>query len=448
LRSGFFSGTITGVDQPPDDKDVVSADPEQGSVQAQVIGLTHFKRLLPLLHRLDDVGRERDGAGNRTLLMGDYCAVVMLYLFNPMIDSLRSLQRTLGLNPVAKALGVKRFSLGSFSESVRVFDPQRLKPIIEELAGELAPLSRDPRLAELKHALTLVDGSVLQGLCRLTGAACAQTRYCTAKDGRSMHGWRLHMQLDLETFCPHKTELTGANKLGEGGEAHVLRQSLEPGRCYVGDGGYADRGLFDAIVAAGGSYVVRMREDSVFEVLEERTLSQEALDANLTRDALVRLTGATGTTSHTVRLIMVQVQPHPRRTRKIQPGSNKTTRHTDVLLIATNLIDLPAELVALIYRYRYSVELFFRLFKQLLGLRHLLSQRKEGVEIQVYCCVIACMLINLQTGKKPDKALIQMLGFYLLGLATEQDVIDHLNKPDNTGVKLNAKAELWEKLGF
>jgi hypothetical protein len=74
--------------------------------------------------------------------MSDYCAVVMLYLFNPMIDSLRSLQRTLGLGPVAKILGVKRFSLGSFSESVRVFDPQRLKAIVQELAGELTPLGR------------------------------------------------------------------------------------------------------------------------------------------------------------------------------------------------------------------------------------------------------------------------------------------------------------------
>jgi Transposase DDE domain len=448
LRSRFFFGTIARVDQPPDDKDVVSSDPQPGSAEAHIVGLAHFKRLLPLLHRLDDAGCDRDTAGNRTLLMGDYCAVVMLYLFNPMIDSLRSLQRALGLNPVAKALGVKRFSLGSFSESVRVFDPQRLKTIVQELAGELAPLSRDPRLAELKHALTLVDGSVLQGLCRLTGVACTQTRYCTAKDGRALHGWRLHMQLDLETFCPRKTELTGANKLGEGSETHVLRQSLESDRCYVGDGGYADRGLFDAIVAAGSSYVTRMREDTVLEVLEERILAQEALDANLTRDALVRLTGTTGGTSHTVRIIMVQVEPHPRRTRKIQPGSNKSTRQTDVLLIATNLIDLPAELIALIYRYRYSVELFFRLFKQLLGLRHLLSQRREGVEIQVYCCVIACMLINLQTGMKPNKALIQMLGFHLLGLASEQDVIDHLNKPDNTGVKVNAKAELWKKLGF
>lgn len=438
----------------PHDMDVVPPDPDPGpdpppgSGDARVLGLTHFKRLLPLLHRLDDIGCERDTAGNRTLLMGDYCTVVMLYLFNPMIDSLRGLQRTLGLAPVAKALGIKRFSLGSFSESVRVFDPQRLKLIIQELAGELAPLSRDPRLKELKHALTLVDGSILQGLCRLTAAACAQTRYLTTKDGRALHGWRLHMQLDLVTFCPYKTELTGACKTGAGSEPDVLRQSLEPNRCYVDDGGYADHELFNAIVAIGSSYVTRMRENTVFDVTEERLLSQEALNADIVRDVVGRLAGATtSATDHLVRLVVVEVEPHPRRTRKIQPGSNRSTRYTDVLMIATNMIDLPPELIGLIYRYRYSVELFFRLFKQLLGLRHLLSQRKEGVEIQVYCCVIACMLINLQTGRKPDKAMIQMLGFYLLGLASEQDVVDHLNKPDNTGVKLNAKRELWKKLG-
>lgn len=417
--------------------------------QVHLAGLRHFKRLIPLLHRLDDVGRQRDGAGNRRLFMSDYCAAVMLYLFNPMLDSLRSLQRVLELDSVAKALGIRRFSLGSFSESVRLFDPQHLKLIVQELAGELVPLSRDPRLSQLRHALTLVDSSVLAGLCRLSGAACAQTRYCTSKDGRALHGWRLHMQLDLVSFCPHKTELTGARKSGAQSEIQVLRQSLEPDRCYVDDGGYADRELFDAIVAAGSSYVTRMREDSVFGVLEERLLSQEALDANVARDAVVRLGGEKAADmNHPVRLITVQVEPHPRRTRKIQPGSNKSTRYSEVLLIATNLTDLPAELVALIYRYRYSVELFFRLFKQLLGLRHLLSQRKEGVEIQVYCCVIACMLINLQTGKKPNKAMVQMLGFYLLGLASEEEVVAQLNKPDNTGVKLNAKRELWKKLGF
>ena len=152
--------------------------------------------------------------------------------------------------------------------------------------------------------------------------------------------------------------------------------------------------------------------------------------------------------NHPVRIIQVQVEPHPRRTRKVQEGINKSTRYSDLLVLATDLLDLPAELIALIYLYRYSVELYFRFFKQLLGLRHLLSHRQEGVQIQVYCCVIACMLISLQTGRKPNKLLVRMLGLYLLGVADEQDVINHLNRPDNKGKKLAAKDALYKKLGF
>jgi hypothetical protein len=373
----------------------------------------------------------------------------MLYLFNPLIDSIAMLQAAVKVPRVAQTLKIKPFSAGSFSESVRVFDPERLKPIMTELAGELRPLGKDPRLSQLKHALTLVDSTVLQGLSRLCGAAMGSTRYGTTKDGRALHGWRVHLQLDLELFCPHQLEVTGAGKKGPNSEPNVLRRSLESGRCYVGDGGYPDRTLLNEIVSAASSYVARIREDSVFEVVEERLLSQEALDANIVRDTVVRLGDAnTPDMNHAVRLIEVQVEPHPRRTRKPQEGSNKSTRYTDRLVIATCLLDLPAELVALVYLYRYSVELFFRFFKQLLGMRHLLSQREQGVKIQVYCCVIACLLINLETGKKPNKLMVRMIGLYLMGVADEQDVINHLNKPDNTGVKLRAKAELWKKLGF
>ena len=415
----------------------------------EVQGLKHFKRLLPLLHRLDEVGCDRDKAGNRQLRMSDYCAAVMLYLFSPMINSLRTLQQAMQQPQVKKVLGLKGFSLGSFSESVRVFEPARLKALIEELAGELVPLGKDPRLWELKHALTLVDGTVLQGLSRLASAAGPQTRYNTSRDGRAVHGWRVHMQLDLETFCPHEMTLTGARNAGAHRENNVLRQSLEADRCYVGDGGFGDRGVCDEIVSHASSYVFRVREDSVFEVLEEKLLSQEALDANLVRDAIVRLGGPEAPEmNHATRLIVVQVEPHPRRTRKTVEGVSQGTRQSERIVLVTNLLDLPAELVALIYRYRYSVELFFRFFKQLLGMRHLLSQRQEGVEIQVYCCVIACMLINLQTGQKPNKLMVSMIGWYLLGVASEQDVINFLNRPDNTGVKLRAKEALWKKLGF
>jgi len=87
--------------------------------------------------------------------------------------------------------------------------------------------------------------------------------------------------------------------------------------------------------------------------------------------------------------------------------------------------------------------------KQLLGLRHLLSQREEGIDVQVYCTLIVCVLIHLIDGRKrPNKAMRNMVGCYLLGLADEQDVIDFLNKPDNAGVKLRAKEEVWKKLGL
>ena len=422
--------------------------------QQQIQGLKHFKTLLPLFNHLHDVGCERDKAGNRQLFFDGYCAAVMLYLLNPLISSMRSLQHALALPNVARKLNVKRFSLGSFSEAQAVFEPEHLLAIIEELAGQARPLARDPRLGELKQTMTLVDGTVLSGLVRLVEAAVEEEpqsgpKKSAQKDrpasvNKAVHGWRLHTQLELDAIAPLRIDVTRGVG-GENHESHVLRRTLQSGRCYVFDAGLVNRVLFDDIHEIGSSYVGRIRETSVFEVLEEKLLSQEALDAHVVRDATVKW-GSAGATpmNHTMRIVVVQVTPHPRRTRK-GPAS---TRTTDLVLIATNLLDLPPELIALIYLYRYTVELFFRLFKHLLGMRHLLSQKKNGVEIQTYLAVIACLLIGLQTGKRPDKRTVETMGWYLLGLASEQDVIDHLSKPDNKGVKLKAKEEAWKKMGL
>jgi hypothetical protein len=40
------------------------------------------------------------------------------------------------------------------------------------------------------------------------------------------------------------------------------------------------------------------------------------------------------------------------------------------------------------------------------------------------------------------------MSLYLQGLASEDDVLNELNRPDNTGIKLRAKEALWKKLGF
>lgn len=91
-----------------------------------------------------------------------------------------------------------------------------------------------------------------------------------------------------------------------------------------------------------------------------------------------------------------------------KPGSRrggKTGPPSDgVLRIATNLVDVPAEIVAEIYRQRWTIELFFRFFKHILGCRHLLSTSRRGVEIQAYCAIIACLLLALSRRRQADLA--------------------------------------------
>jgi hypothetical protein len=192
-----------------------------------------------------------------------------------------------------------------------------------------------------------------------------------------------------------------------------------------------------------------VKENSVFEVTDERLLSDEALKAGVIRDAVVRMginSKPADKPDHAIRIVVIEAEPHEkrggRRGKTAGPGNKGT------IVIATNLLDVPVEIIALIYQYRWAIEVFFRFFKQMLGCRHLISHKPEGILIQVYCAIIACMLINLWTGKRPNKRTVEMLAWYFMGLATEAEVLAHINRPDNTGVKLRAKEALWKKLGY
>jgi hypothetical protein len=124
-------------------------------------GLKYLDRLLPLLDELHEVGCLRDKAGNRCLYYDQYCVLVLLYLFNPLLRSLRALQQASTLEKVQRKLGCSRASLGSLSEAVEVFDPLRLCAIIETLAAEIKP-ARDVRQSHLTQKLMAVDGSVVK----------------------------------------------------------------------------------------------------------------------------------------------------------------------------------------------------------------------------------------------------------------------------------------------
>jgi hypothetical protein len=406
----------------------------------QVRGLKHLRQITTLLQRLHDDATARDKAHNRTLFYDQYAALVLITMFSPAIDSLRAIQRASDMPKVRKLLGCSRASLGSLSEAARVFDPALLLEVIQELGAELSPLAKDPRLKDIQRTLTLCDGTLLKALPRL-----AESMWKHSRTGNVMHGWRMHTQFELDRHVPTDIHLTPYRRQGD--EPAVLLGKLQPGRCYVMDRGYFVYELFDGIVAVGSDYVCRVKKSIVGDLIEQREVGCAARAAGVVEDRIIRA-GCTQNKrpAYPLRLIEVHAEVQPRGVRG--EGKPAAPPQREVLFIATNLLDVPAELIALIYRYRWTVELFFRFFKQILGCRHLISDDPGGITIQCYCAVIACMLLQLWTGKKPSKDMHRMISFYLCGWADEDDLLKWLNKPDNTGIKLRQKEELWKKLGW
>jgi len=393
-------------------------------------GLKYVERLLPLLDQLHDVGCQRDRAGNRCLHYDQYCLLVLLFLFNPIVRSLRALQQASTLKNVQRKLGCARSSLGSLSEAVEVFDPERLCGIIESLAAEVKPV-RDVGRGQLAHTLTAVDGSVVKTLKSIAEAA-----FMGDKNGDSHSAWRLHTQFDVDRHVPTRMEVSPGSNSGHNDEKNRLRSALQADHCYVMDRWFAQYTLWNDIVAAGSSYVCRIRDNSNLDaVIEERPVSVTAAAAGVLRDVVVDL-GAMGKRdarpNHQVRVILVKTTPHTKRGGR--KGGTAGPPSDGVLRIATNLMDVPAEVIADIYRHRWTIELFFRFFKHVLGCRHLLSTRPKGVEIQAYCAIIACLLISLWTGRKPTLRTYEMICLYFAGWASQEELLEHINKLKDAAV--------------
>jgi Transposase DDE domain len=375
-------------------------------------GFRCVKPVLKLLAHLHDTATERDRAGNRQWHMDQHVALLLLFMFNPICDSLRALQRASQLKKVQRLLGVPRASLGSLSEANRIFDAELLKSLIGELAGQLQPLPHDPRLADLGAVLTLVDGTLLDALPKMAWALWKDDRHRALK---------AHIHYELLTGVPVRGTLTPARRH----ENHVLRTQLAAGRLYVLDRGYANYELLQEIRAAGSSFVCRLRDNARLIVHEERPLDRDATRAGIVRDAVVEV-GCRAATRHLVRVIEITCCPYRKECGRKTKYDRSGPCAGETLLVVTDRMDLSADVVALIYKRRWQIEVFFRFFKHILGCRHLVSHHPNGIELQLYAAIIACLLIVLWTRKKPNKATCEMVAWHLAGVASDAELDAHL----------------------
>jgi len=412
-REGIYFENMARALEAMESRETPDADMER------LQGFRCLKRVRKLLGHL----HEHRDCPNRKLHYDDYATLLLFYFFNAALTSLRSLQRLTDFDKVRRKLGVRRSSLGSLSEASQVFDPELLREIFGRLAEKAVASDAVERPEGLPQSLRVIasDGSILEALPRMVWALWLRKEH---------NGVRLHLDFDVLKGVPVRAEVTRARE----SETKRLERRLVAGWLYVIDRGFADYGFFQAVIDAGSSFVGRAQQNAVYEIVEERRVTDEAKAAGVRFDRVVKLGGKVSGPKlrQPVRIVKVVVKNEPTRAlrfKRKRVSSNKTHRtssETHELLLVTDRLDLPAELVALLYKYRWQVELFFKWLKCVLGCRHLVAESENGVRIQVYAALIASLLIVLWTERKPTKRTYEILQWYFQGWVSEEELDEHL----------------------
>ena len=360
--------------------------------------LSHWKLLDDFRERLAKAqtaapkAAKRPGGPERKLLESDYFSLFLFGLLNPVVDSMRGLCAASHLKRVQEDVCTRPVSLGSFSEAQGVFDPELLKQVFLELAGEIPTSWGDSRLAHLADSLKLVDGTLLPALPRMHWALWLNDENRAAK---------LHLKFTVLRQAPSDALVTHGNSC----ERKELRKFMKKGETIVGDRYYGlEYGFLEELRKLGISFVFRIRNKPRMEIVEELPLTEADRAAGVTWQGMVRLGD--------------KWQGEPIRVVKVEVDGKE-------LLLATDL-EIEAELIALIYRYRWQIELFFKWIKSILGYRHLMAESPEGVAIQTYSALIAALMLQLLTGKRPTKRAMELIRFYLMGHAELEEVMSLL----------------------
>ena len=279
-----------------------------------------------------------------------------------------------------------------------------MEGLLTELAGHV-PNAKIPQDWDCLKNLTAVDGSLLPALPRMVWALWLDDSHKAAK---------MHVHFEVLRGIPIKATVTSGND----SEKQQLRQTLEGGRLYVIDRGYAEYQLFQDILDAGSQFLGRIRDNAVWEVIDEPPVSVAAQAAGVGSDRVVWL--GCEPSKKALR--------QPVRVLEVATGKVDSQGRPEVLLLATSCLGMAAELVALAYKFRWEEELFFRWFKCVLGRRHLLSESLDGLTVQVYVALIANLLLTLWAGKKPTKRTFEMFCLFFMGWATEEELLEHLER--------------------
>lgn len=370
---------------------------EPGRLTEEELG--HWKLLGSFREAAEKVFGEPWGTSwedpKRKLQALDYLSLFLFGLLNPVAQTLRGFAESSRLERVQKEVCSRRVPRASFSEAQHVLDASLLEKVFADLSGQLAPDQPDTRFGQWQWLAR--DGSLFRALPRMAWAL-----YGGGNPGSPNRAARLHLSLHVLEDKPVRVAL----REGRQCERAVWEEQLEKGAAYIADRYFGENyKLFEKLDKKGCAFVIRLLDKAIVQDAEELPVSPADRTAGVVRQAWAHLGGQPCYRSMRLRLVWIDNQ-----------GQN--------LILATNLGPeaLAADLVGELYRKRWRIELFFRWVKCILGCGHWMAESQNGATIQIYLALIASLLLQLYSGRRPTKRMMELIRFYLMGWASPREL--------------------------
>lgn len=278
--------------------------------------------------------------------------------------------------------------------------------IFEEFAFYMVSMAQSRRITkefELHGRFYAIDSTTID-LCM---SVFRWAEFRTTKSGI-----RIHTQIDIATEIPVFYRITNA-------KVHDVNSmdwfTYEPLACYVFDRGYFDLARLYRINVFGAFFIIREKGKPAYEIVDGESI----LDGtdNVLKDQSIRFTKKENKVKY------------PGVIRRIVYYAPELQRS---FVYYTNNFYLSAKDIALLYKYRWQVELFFKWIKQHLQVKRFWGESENAVRIQIHVAIISYCLIaiienDLKIGR-PVFEVMRILGKSALTTDSIQDLLKPLRQ--------------------
>ena len=283
----------------------------------------------------------------------------------------------------------------------------RNSKIFEEFAYYLIDIARNKlknENFEIKGKVYAFDSSTID-LCLNV--------FWWAKFRKAKGGIKLHTLYDITTQIPAFIHITAATVNDINAMDYI---PYESDAYYIFDRGYVDYTRLYKITLLSAYFVVRAKSNLKFRRIYSRKVDKST---GVQTDQIGKLTG------------FYVSKDYPEKLRKVKYYDSEMNR---TFVFLTNNMTLTAQEIALLYKNRWQVELFFKWIKQHLKVKTFWGNSENAVRIQIYTAIITyCMVAiighDLKIGRSTYE-ILQILGISLLDKTPVKELFTNIDYND------------------